>query len=85
MRLPLPAPIPPLALLGRKKRIACLGDGGGKDILAANIDALASDAAKFLVKTGWILPGKLRNALRHLLLPVEPESDTDNYSASRRG
>jgi len=57
--LPPPAPIPPLALLGGKKGIACLGHGGGKDVLAADIDSLAGGAAEFLVKPGRILPGKL--------------------------
>ncbi|HEV8181665.1 MAG TPA: hypothetical protein VGQ61_04785, partial [Candidatus Angelobacter sp.] len=37
-RLSQAAPIPPLAFLGRKKRIACLGHSGGKDVLAADID-----------------------------------------------
>jgi hypothetical protein len=35
--------------LGRKKRIACLGDSCGKDVLAADIDALAGGAAELLV------------------------------------
>jgi hypothetical protein len=61
-RLSQAAPIPPLALLGRKKRIACLGYGGGKNVLAADIDALAGGAAELLVERGWISPGKLFHA-----------------------
>jgi hypothetical protein len=58
-RLSQAAPIPPLALRGGKKGIARLGHGGGKDVLAADIDALAGGAAESLVKPGWILAGKL--------------------------
>ena len=61
--LSLTAPVPPLALLGGKKRITGLGYGGGEDILAADIDALAGGAAKFLVEPGWISPGKLFHAV----------------------
>jgi hypothetical protein len=60
--LSLAAPIPPLALLGRKKRITGLRDCGGKDVLAADIDALTGDAAEFLVEPRWILAGKLLHA-----------------------
>src|SRR6267142_6351555 len=60
--LSLAAPIPPLALLGGKKRVACLGHGGGKDILATDIDGLAGGATEFLVEPGRILPSKLLNA-----------------------
>jgi hypothetical protein len=52
----------PLALVGRKKRVAGLGHGGGKNVLATDIDALAGGATEFLVEPGWILPGKLLNA-----------------------
>jgi esterase/lipase superfamily enzyme len=38
-----------LALLSRKKRIACLGHSRGKDVLAADINALAGGAAELLV------------------------------------
>jgi hypothetical protein len=51
-----------LALVGRKQRIARLGHGGGKDVLAADIDALAGGAAESLVKPAWILAGKLFHA-----------------------
>jgi hypothetical protein len=57
--LPLAAPIPPLALLSGKKRVAGLGHSGGEDVLAADIDALTGGAAELLVKPRWILPGKL--------------------------
>jgi hypothetical protein len=53
------APIPPLALLGGEKRIAGLGNGGGENILTADIDALAGGAAKFLIQRGRVAPGKL--------------------------
>jgi hypothetical protein len=51
-----------LALLGRKERIACLRHGGGKDILAADIDALAGGAAELLVKRARISPGEVFHA-----------------------
>jgi hypothetical protein len=61
--LSLTAPVPPLALLGRKKRIAGLGYGGREYVLAADIDVLAGGAAEFLVESGRILPGKLFHAV----------------------
>jgi len=61
-RLSQAAPVPPLALIGGKKRIACLGHGGGKDVLAADIDALAGGAAEFPVEPGRISAGKLFHA-----------------------
>jgi hypothetical protein len=60
--LSLTAPIPPLASPGRKKWIAGLGYSGGKDVLAAYIDLLASSSAKFLIKLCGILAGKLLHA-----------------------
>jgi hypothetical protein len=60
--LSLAAPIPPLALVGRKKRIACLRHCGGEDILATDIHALAGGATEFLVEPSRILAGKLLNA-----------------------
>jgi hypothetical protein len=61
-RLSQAAPVPPLALLGGKKRIAGLGHSGGKDVLAADINPLAGGAAESLVKPAWILAGKLFHA-----------------------
>jgi hypothetical protein len=61
-RLAPAAPVPPLALLGGKKRIAGLGYGSGKDVLAADIDALAGGTAEFLVEPGRVLPSKLFHA-----------------------
>jgi hypothetical protein len=49
-------------LLGRKKRIAGLGYSGGKDVLAAYIDLLASRSAKFLIELCGILAGKSLHA-----------------------
>jgi len=60
--LALAAPVPPLALLGWKKRIAGLGDSRGKDVLTADINALAGGAAEFLIKPCWVLAGKLLHA-----------------------
>jgi hypothetical protein len=57
--LSLAAPIPPPALLDGEKRIAGLGNGSGENILAADIDALAGGAAKFLIQRGRVAPGKL--------------------------
>src|SRR4029077_6238061 len=59
---PLPAPRPPLALLGRKQRIAGLSYGRGEDVLAADVDALAGNAAELLIEPGRVLPGKLLDA-----------------------
>jgi hypothetical protein len=56
------APIPPLALLGGKQRVARLSYGGGENVLAADIDTLACGPAEFLVKPRWILPRKLFDA-----------------------
>jgi hypothetical protein len=64
--LSLTAPIPPLALLGGKKWVAGLGYGGRKDVLAADIDALASSAAKMLIEL-------YRIALRKLLYAADAE------------
>jgi hypothetical protein len=58
--LSLTAPVPPLALLGWKKRVAGLGYGGREDVLAADIDALAGGAAELLIEL-------YRIALRKLL------------------
>jgi hypothetical protein len=60
--LSLAAPIPPLALLGGKKRVARLGHSGREHVLAADIDALTGGAAKLLIKLRWILAGKLLHA-----------------------
>src|SRR5579871_2645629 len=68
--LALAAPVPPLALLCGKKRIAGLGNGGGKDILAADVHALAGDLEKLLVETFWILAGKLLHAANAKQLKV---------------
>jgi hypothetical protein len=56
------APIPPLALLGRKKRIACLGHSGREDVLAADINALAGQSAELLIQLSGILASKLVHA-----------------------
>src|SRR5579864_7701795 len=57
--LSLAAPIPPLALFGGKERIAGLGHGGRKDVLAVDIHTLAGGAAELLVELGGILGRKL--------------------------
>jgi hypothetical protein len=64
--LSLTAPVPPLALLGRKKRIAGLRYGGRENVLAADIDALAGGAAELLIELGRI-------ALRKLLYRANPQ------------
>src|SRR5580765_1435419 len=60
--LSLPAPVPPLALIGGKKRVARLGHGSRENILAADIHALAGNAAQFLIEAGRVLAGKLFHA-----------------------
>jgi hypothetical protein len=61
-------------LLGGKKRIAGLGYGSRKDVLAADIDTLAGGAAELLIKPGWILPGKLLDA-----------ADAENFEIAEHG
>src|ERR1700749_46154 len=60
--LALAAPIPPLALFGRQQRIAGLRNRGGENILAADVHALAGDAAELLIKPLRILLCQLLNA-----------------------
>jgi hypothetical protein len=55
----LAAPVPPLAPVGRKKRIACLGHGGGEHVMAADIDPLAGSATELLIELCRISLGKL--------------------------
>src|SRR4051812_42477284 len=64
--LSLAAPIPPLALLGREKRVAGLCYGGREDVLTADIDALAGGAAELLIQLR-------RVALRKLLYAADAE------------
>src|SRR5689334_19596551 len=61
-RLALPAPVPPLALLRRKQRIARLLDRRGEDVLAADVDALAGHGAELPVEARRIAPGQLLHA-----------------------
>jgi len=75
--LSLAAPVPPLALVSRKKRIASLGYSGGEDILAADIDVLAGGAAEFLVEPGWILPSQLFHALNAEKLKIAEHGWSD--------
>jgi hypothetical protein len=60
--LPLPAPIPPLALLGRQKRIARLGHCRGENILAANVDPFPGNAAKPAIEFDRVLARQLFHA-----------------------
>jgi hypothetical protein len=71
------APIPPLALRGREKRIAGLGNGGGENILAADIDALAGGAAKFQIKLCRILTGKMLYAANAKKLKIAEHGWSD--------
>jgi hypothetical protein len=48
------APIPPLAFFGGEQRVASLGYGGLECVEAADVDALAGDAAKFFVHLAGI-------------------------------
>jgi len=75
----LATPVPPLALLGGKQRIAGLGHGGGEGVQAADIDPRARGAAEFLVEPGRILPGKLLYAAdaEKLKIPERGWSDRD--------
>src|SRR5579884_1074317 len=60
--LSLAAPIPPLALPGGKQGIARLGNSGRENVLAADVDFLASNLAEPLIKADRILQGKLAHA-----------------------
>jgi hypothetical protein len=71
------APIPPLTLLGGEKRIAGLGNGGGENILAADIDALAGGAAKFQIKLCRILTGKMLYAANAKKLKIAEHGWSD--------
>jgi hypothetical protein len=64
--LSLAAPVPPLALLGRKKWVAGLRYGGRENVLAADIDTLAGGAAELLIEF-------YRIALRKLLYRANPQ------------
>jgi hypothetical protein len=59
--LSLPAPIPPLALVGWQPRIASLCDGRAKCVQAANIDVPAGDFAELLIQANGILFGEVRD------------------------
>jgi hypothetical protein len=53
------APVPPLAFFRGEQRVASLGYGGLEGVEAADVDALAGDAAKFFVHFSGILAGEL--------------------------
>ena len=53
------APIPPLAFFRGEQRVASLGYGGLKCVEAADVDALAGNAAKFFVHLAGILVREL--------------------------
>jgi hypothetical protein len=53
------APIPPLALFRGKQRVASLGDGSLQCVQAAKVNALASEAAKFVIHPAGILAREL--------------------------
>src|ERR1700722_17193506 len=56
---PAAAPIPPLTFLRGQQRVASLGYGGLKGVEAADVDALAGDAAQFFVHLAGILAREL--------------------------
>src|SRR5579863_257916 len=56
VRLSLPAPIPPLALIEGQERIASLGHGRTISIQTADVLRFAGDLAYLLVKFLWVLP-----------------------------
>src|SRR5262245_32344620 len=75
--LPLPAPIPPLALFGRQQRIARLLHRRRKDILAADVDSLSSNAAELPVKRGGIFAGQLLHTLNTEKLKIAQHGRAD--------
>jgi hypothetical protein len=57
--LPAAAPVPPLTFFRGQRRVASLGYGGLEGVEAADVDALAGDAAKFFVQLAGILAREL--------------------------
>src|SRR5438270_6083448 len=74
--LALPAPVPPLALPGRKQRIAGLRHGRGKYVLAADIDPLSGQDAELAIHPGRVLPRQLFHAANAELFEVAQHGRT---------
>jgi len=66
-----------LALLRRKARVAGLRDGGTKNVQAASILVLRSDAAEFFVQAQGILSGKPPDAAHAKNLKIAQHRRTD--------
>src|SRR5581483_8089563 len=73
-RLSLPAPVPPLALLGWQQGIASLGHSRCENVLAADINVLSGDAAELAIELDRILTGKLLYA-----------ADSQHFKISQHG
>ena len=68
------APIPPLAFFGGEQRVTGLGYGGLEGVKAADVDALAGDAAKFFVHFAGILARELADGADFQQLEIAEHS-----------
>src|SRR6476620_6564717 len=75
-RLAPAAPVPPLALLRRKQRIAGLRHGRGKYVLAADIDPLPGQDAELAIQPHGVLPCQLFHAANAELFEVAQHGRT---------
>jgi hypothetical protein len=79
---PLPAPVPPLALFGGKKRIPRLGYGGPEDVLTTDVHLLAGNPAEPVVELDRILPRQLPHGVdaEQLKIPQHGRPDGDQIA-----
>ena len=75
--LPAAAPIPPLAFFRGEQRVAGLGHGGLEGVEAADVDALAGDAAKFFVHLAGILARELADGADFQQLEIPKHGGAD--------
>jgi hypothetical protein len=71
------APVPPLTFFCGQRRVASLGYGGLEGIEAADVDALAGDAAKFFVHFAGILARELADGADFQQLEIAEHSGAD--------
>src|SRR5262249_857069 len=78
-----PAPIPPLALLAGQPWVAGLGNRSRKDIKAADVLALAGQAAQFLIEIPGILGRELINSINSKDLEIPSHRGPDRNEVSK--